>query len=121
MKRIANASMVDGSSLAKFPRKKYCIETMAAQDQIQAYGSGGNCHGKYFMISSTWNAPEEAFNEGNQFFEGRKAEGVWFNVYKAWEYCGFTRIPPITFHDVMKVPNFEKYVNDLHAYLDKYF
>ena len=34
------------------------------------YGTGGLLHGKKHMISSTWNAPIEAFTREGDFFEG---------------------------------------------------
>ena len=91
------------------------------KDPSKKYGSGGLCQGRYIMISSTWNAPEESFDDPSQFFEGRHAEGVWFNVYKAFEFCGFEKLKPVTFHDVMKMPDFSKYIDLLHQHLDNVF
>lgn len=99
--------------------KLYANDGRTRKDPSKKYGSGGLCQGRYVMISSTWNAPENSFNDADNFFEGRRADGVWFNVYKAFEFCGFAKLPPVTFHDVMKVPDYQKYVNDLHAHLDK--
>ncbi|EAX93267.1 Modulator of drug activity B, putative, partial [Trichomonas vaginalis G3] len=37
------------------------------KDPSKKYGSGGLCQGRYIMISSTWNAPEESFDDPSQF------------------------------------------------------
>ncbi len=65
--------------------------------------------GKNFMLSTTWNAPIEVFNNNNlnSFFEGRSAEEVLLPMRKSQEYCGFEELPYFSCHNVIKNPQFE--------------
>ena len=65
--------------------------------------------GKKFMLSTTWNAPIEVFNNKNpnSFFEGRSAEEVLLPMRKSQEYCGFEELPHFCCHNVIKNPQFE--------------
>ena len=42
------------------------------QDTSKQYGTGGKMQGKKYMLSLTWNAPQEAFCDKDQFlFQGK--------------------------------------------------
>lgn len=87
------------------------------------YGSGGLMKGKTFMLSTTWNAPLEAFNDPDQFFEGRSVEDVLLPMRKDQAYCGLEELPHFSCHDVIKNPNFdadrERYIWHLkHVFTD---
>ncbi|MEM8718553.1 MAG: NAD(P)H-dependent oxidoreductase [Cyanobacteria bacterium P01_G01_bin.39] len=73
------------------------------------YGSGGLMKGKKFMLSTTWNAPIEVFNNDNpnSFFEGRSAEEVLLPMRKSQEYCGLEESPHFSCHNIVKNPQFE--------------
>ena len=43
------------------------------------YGTGGLLTEKRYLLSSTWNAPKEAFDEPGDFFEGRPLESFMAN------------------------------------------
>ncbi|WP_417244218.1 NAD(P)H-dependent oxidoreductase, partial [Celeribacter sp.] len=43
----------------------------------QGYGTGGLMQGRQYMLSLTWNAPLEAFDEEGNFFEGKGIDGVY--------------------------------------------
>ena len=85
------------------------------------YGTGGLLHGKKHMISSTWNAPIEAFTREGDFFEGAGVDGVHFHFHKANEFLGTTRLPTFTCNDVVKNPQVERYLSDYRAHLEKVF
>lgn len=38
------------------------------------------------MLSVTWNAPVEAFNEFGNFFDGRGVDGVYFAFHKSQQF-----------------------------------
>lgn len=69
------------------------------------YGSGGLIHGKKYMISTTWNAPAEAFEDPEQFFEGVGVEGVFLPFHKANQFLGMQPLPTFMCNDVMKNPS----------------
>lgn len=71
------------------------------------YGSGGLMKGKKFMLSTTWNAPADVFNDPAEFFEGRSVEDVLLPMRKDQAYCGLEELPHFSCHDIIKNPNFE--------------
>lgn len=81
------------------------------------YGSGGLLKGKQFILSTTWNAPAEAFDDPAGFFDGRSAEDLLLPMRKNQAYCGLQELPHFSCHDVIKNPRFksdrERYVRHL--------
>ncbi|MCP4286306.1 MAG: NAD(P)H-dependent oxidoreductase [Gammaproteobacteria bacterium] len=77
------------------------------------YGSGGLMQGKKYMLSTTWNAPLEAFTDDQQIFEGRNVDQVFFYFHKAQQFMGMTHLSAFACHDVLKNPDME---NDFKRY-----
>ena len=71
------------------------------------YGSGGLMKGTTFMLSTTWNAPSDAFDDPAGFFEGRSVEDVLLPMRKDQAYCGLEELPHFSCHDIIKNPDFE--------------
>ena len=71
-------------------------------DLSKKYGSGGLMSGKKYLISTTWNAPLEAFEDPNQFFEGKGVDGVLFWLHKAFQFFDMQALPTFSCHDVLK-------------------
>lgn len=71
------------------------------------YGSGGLMQGKKVLLSTTWNAPLEAFNDEEMFFDGISPDEAILAMRKAHQYCGFTELPHFSCHNVVKDPQFE--------------
>ena len=86
-----------------------------ASDPEHGYGTGGLAINKKYMISTTWNAPITAFNDKNEFFEGRGCDGVTFAMHKAMEFCGMKALPSFICNDVVKNPKVDEYVNAYRA------
>ena len=59
------------------------------------------------MISTTWNAPKEAFEDPSQFFEGVGIDGVLFGVHKTFQFLGMQKLPTFMANDVLKNPTHE--------------
>lgn len=76
-------------------------------DTAKKYGSGGLLQGKKYMLSLTWNAPLEAFNEPEQFFEGQGVDGVYLHFHKANQFLGMEALPTFITNDVVKAPDVE--------------
>ena len=74
------------------------------EDPRKQYGSGGKMHGKQYMLSLTWNAPQQAFDDPADFFEGKGVDAVYFPFHKANEFLGMTALPTFLCVDVMKRP-----------------
>lgn len=90
-------------------------------DQNMKYGSGGLLQGKKYMLSLTWNAPEEAFTDPKQFFEGKGVDGVFFDFHKANQFLGMSPLPTFMCNDVVKKPNVDADVTRYRAHLRKVF
>ncbi len=71
------------------------------------YGSGGFLTGKHYLLSSTWNAPLEAFTDPKQFFEGRGIDGVFLPLHKTFEFIGMKPMASFMANDVFKNPTIE--------------
>ncbi|WXL24714.1 NAD(P)H-dependent oxidoreductase [Ectopseudomonas mendocina] len=91
----------------------YASDGRTRSDASQKYGSGGLVHDKRYMLSVTWNAPVQAFEDPTDFFEGKGVDAVYFPFHKANAFLGMQALPTFICNDVMKVPNIE---NDVLRY-----
>lgn len=92
----------------------YANDGRSRSDLSKKYGSGGLLNGKKYMLSLTWNAPLEAFDDPEQFFEGVGVEGVYLHFHKANQFLGLEPLPTFIANDVEKNPQIE---NDLQRYI----
>ena len=105
------------------PTLKSYLDQVYAYDEFYAfndgpYGSGGLMKGKNYMLSTTWNAPTEAFNNPeNDLLKGASIEDMILPMRKAQEYCGMTPLEHFSCHNVVKDPQFnadrERYIQHL--------
>ncbi|WP_119329004.1 NAD(P)H-dependent oxidoreductase [Cysteiniphilum halobium] len=101
--------------------KLYLSDGRSRGDISKKYGSGGLLHSKKYMLSITWNAPEEAFLDKDQLFEGVGIDGVYLPVHKAHQFLGMTSLPTFMCNDVMKNPRIESDVLRYRKHLDSVF
>ena len=99
----------------------YASDGRTRSDASQKYGSGGLIQGKQYMLSLTWNAPVQAFEDPTDFFEGKGVDAVYFPFHKANEFLGMTGLPTFICNDVMKVPNIEQDVARYEQHLAQVF
>ncbi len=90
-------------------------------DPAHGYGTGGLLTDKRYMLSSTWNAPLQAFTEKGEFFGGLGVDGALIQLHKALEFIGMSRLPSFSCHDVVKNPQVEQYLTDYRAHLRAVF
>lgn len=90
-------------------------------DPAHGYGTGGLLTSKRYMISTTWNAPIEAFTEPQEFFEGQGPDGVLLHFHKLNQFVGMKPLPSFICNDVIKNPQVERYFADYKAHLEKVF
>ncbi|MGO2149562.1 NAD(P)H-dependent oxidoreductase, partial [Halomonas sp.] len=91
----------------------YASDGRSRQDPTRQYGSGGLLQGRRYMLSLTWNAPLAAFDEADNFFEGRGVDGVYFPFHKSQEFIGLEALPTFIANDVIKAPDVAR---DMAAY-----
>lgn len=99
----------------------YANDGRTRSDASQKYGSGGLIQGKQYMLSLTWNAPVQAFEDPTNFFEGKGVDAVYFPFHKANEFLGMTGLPTFICNDVMKVPSIEQDVARYEQHLAQVF
>ncbi|WP_434778397.1 NAD(P)H-dependent oxidoreductase [Neisseria sp. Ec49-e6-T10] len=95
----------------------YASDGRTRSDASKKYGSGGLLQGKKYMISATWNAPLEAFNDPEQFFEGVGVDGVYLPLHKANQFLGMEPLPSFICNDVIKDPHIAEDVVRYEAHL----
>ena len=85
-------------------------------DASKQYGSGGTLVGKQYMLSLTFNAPAESFNDPNQeFFAGKGPDDLFWPMHLNFKFFGMTPLKTFACHDVMKNPQIE---DDFHRFRD---
>ena len=101
--------------------KLFKYDGRTRSDPSKKYGSGGLSQDKKYMISTTWNAPEEAFLDPNQFFEGKGSDGILISFHKANQFLGMKQLPSFICNGVMMNFNLDNIIESLHKYLDSIF
>jgi len=101
--------------------KLYSSDGRSRFDASKKYGSGGLLQGKQYMLSLTWNAPIEAFNEPGQFFHGLGVDAVYLPVHKAHQFLGMTELPTFICNNVIKDPKIQADIARYQQHLTKYF
>ncbi len=86
------------------------------------YGTGGMMHGKKYMVTTSWNAPREAFTLPGEFFNQHSVdEGVLFGFHRMNAFTGMTPLDSIHFHDIEKNADVANDVKMYHKHLTQLF
>lgn len=84
------------------------------------YGTGGTLTGKRYMLSLTFNAPEQAFNNNSEFFEGKSVDDLFFPMHLNFKFFGMAPLPTFVAYDVMKNPDVENDLTRFESHLAKH-
>jgi modulator of drug activity B len=72
------------------------------------YGNGGTLQGKKYLLSLTFNAPEEAFNNPEEYlFRGASVDDLLFPMHMNFRFFGMEALNTFACYDVMKNPQVE--------------
>jgi NADPH dehydrogenase (quinone) len=86
------------------------------------YGGGGVLKGKKYMLSLTFNAPKEAFNDKSQYlFQGKSVDDLFFPYHMNFRFFAMEALPTFSVHDVMKNPDTENDFIRLEEHLNRLF
>lgn len=86
----------------------YFSDGRRSANPTRNYGTGGLLHGKKYMLTTTWNAPVEAFTIEGEFFRQHSVDaGVMFGFHQMNQFIGLSRLESFHFYDVMKNPQIE--------------
>lgn len=92
------------------------------EDVSKQYGSGGSLSGKKYMLSLTYNAPKEAFDDPDQdFFGGKGVDDLFWPMHLNFKFFGLTPLETFACHDVMKNPDVENDFARYENHLNKIF
>ncbi|UNH43590.1 NAD(P)H-dependent oxidoreductase [Moellerella wisconsensis] len=101
--------------------KLYESDGRTRKDPSKQYGSGGLLQGRKYLLSVTWNAPEAAFNDADNFFEGKGVDGVYFPFHKSQQFLGMASLPSFMVNDVIKQPQVDQFIADYKQHLIREF
>jgi modulator of drug activity B len=91
-------------------------------DSTKQYGTGGKMQGKKFLLSATWNAPKESFNNPkNQLWKGKSADDALSNIGANYLFVGFEVVPGYYCYDVFNNKHIKEDLEKYPAYLQKVF
>jgi modulator of drug activity B len=92
------------------------------EDPTKQYGTGGNLHGKKFMISATWNAPAIAFDNPDQkLFAGKGLTDIFLPITSNYRFCGYDIIDSYNCFDIFKSGDIAKDLENYPKHLAKVF
>ncbi|RAJ05366.1 modulator of drug activity B [Chitinophaga skermanii] len=96
----------------------YHSDGRSADNPAINYGTGGMLQGKQYMVTTSWNAPKEAFTLPGEFFNQTSVdEGVLFGFHRMNAFIGMKPLKGIHFHDVEKNADFNRDIKNYHEHL----
>ncbi len=87
----------------------------------EGYGTGGTLTGTKYMMSLTFNAPEESFNDFSEFFNGKSVDELLFWMHMNFKFFDMEPMETFACYDVMKNPNVENDFKRFEAHIDANF
>ena len=86
------------------------------------YGAGGTLTGKQYMLSLTFNAPKESFNDSSEYlFQGKSIDDLWFPMHMNFRFFAMEALPTFACYDVMKNAEIEADLQRFEAHINEHF
>ena len=85
------------------------------------YGTGGTLTDTKYMMSLTFNAPEESFNDASEFFDGKSVDDLMFPTHMNFKFFGMKPMPTFASFDVMKNADVENDFKRFEAHINEHF
>ncbi|WP_029903961.1 NAD(P)H-dependent oxidoreductase [Prevotella sp. 10(H)] len=82
----------------------YFSDGRRSANPTRNYGTGGLLQGRKYMLTTTWNAPQEAFTIEDEFFKLHNEDDVMYGFHQMNAFIGLSPIESFHFHDVSKNP-----------------
>ena len=93
-----------------------------ADDPKKNYGAGGALTDKTYMLSLTFNAPKEAFDDVNEYlFQGKSVDDLFFPMHMNFRFFGMSALPTFASFDVMKNADAENDFKRFAHHIDAHF
>ncbi len=101
-------------------KKLILTDGRTTKNGSKQYGTGGLMQGKKFLLSTSWNAPKESFNDKNQIlYEGMSVDEALINISTPYRFCGCEILEAFSFFDVIKNPQIDRDKAEYIKYLDR--
>ncbi|MEM0965337.1 MAG: NAD(P)H-dependent oxidoreductase [Verrucomicrobiota bacterium] len=92
------------------------------KDPSIQYGQGGRLTGKKYLISLTFNAPKESFNDPDQvFFRGMSPDDLFQPMHLNFRFFDMEPMETFACYDVMKNPSIEDDLERFEVHLKQNF
>lgn len=86
------------------------------------YGTGGTMNGKKYLLTTSWNAPKEAFTLPGEFFRQTSVDdGPMFGFHRMNAFTGMIPLESFHFHDVEKNAAVDRDMAAYTAHLQQLF
>ncbi len=86
------------------------------------YGTGGSLPDTSYMLSLTFNAPKQAFDNPTEYlFEGRGVDDVMLPIHMNFRFFAMKALPTFSCFDVMKNPQIEQDLESFKAHLNAHY
>ena len=86
------------------------------------YGTGGTLHGRKYLLTTSWNAPKEAFTLPGEFFSEKSVdEGPLFGFHRMNAFTGMKPLETMHFHDIEKNADVPRDLELYREHLTKLF
>ncbi|WP_250399264.1 NAD(P)H-dependent oxidoreductase [Streptomyces cellostaticus] len=93
-----------------------------AENPKANYGTGGSLTNGRYMMSVTFNAPREAFDDAQEpFFRGASVDDMLFPMHLNARFVGLSPLPTFAAFDVMKNPETDSDLANWDAHLNTVF
>jgi modulator of drug activity B len=91
-------------------------------DPSRQYGTGGKMQGRKFMISATWNAPQQAFgNPDGVLMAGKGTADLFLNITANYKFVGYDILPDYGAFDIFKqAPDIPRALADYERHLEEH-
>jgi len=97
----------------------YFSDGRRSANPTRNYGTGGLLQGRKYMLTTTWNAPWDAFSIEGEFFDQHGVdEGVMFGFHRMNAFVGMQPIESFHFYDVSKNPDIENWEEKYRRHLN---
>ncbi len=85
------------------------------------YGTGGTLSNTKYMMSLTFNAPSESFDNKDEFFEGKSVDDLLFPMHMNFKFFDMKPLPTFACFDVMKNADIENDLIRFERHINTYF
>lgn len=91
-------------------------------DPGKQYGAGGTLTGKKYMLSLTFNAPRDAFEDEHQYlFQGKSVDDLFFPMHMNFRFFGMESLETFACYDVLKNPDIENDFRRFETHVEQQF